>query len=186
MRAKVTSLWRPARWLLLAAVVAGAVYLIAQPDAEAQQGPRGGYGGPGIARRRPGNAPPYGGGGMYRHRGGRGGSMHQAGPRRGGGMRGPGAGMRRGGGGNLVANDDYVYVVARGTLYQFDAESLELVNKVSVRPDGPQGPPGGEDGGPGPRMRRGRPRGGQYGPPGDRQGWQGRRGRGGWRAPEEE
>lgn len=188
MRGQVKSLWKPARWLLLAVVVAGAVFLLVQPGADAQQGgPRRGYGPPEMADRGPADPPSYGRRGGRGYRRGRGGPGQQAGPGRGRGMRGPGAGMqRRGGGANLTANDNYVYVLVRGTLLQFDAESLELVNKTSLRPDRSETSPEEGEAPPGRRMHRGPRRGGQYGPPGDRPEWPRRRGRGGWRAPEGE
>ncbi|MGC9004378.1 MAG: hypothetical protein ACP5KZ_06720 [bacterium] len=56
------------------------------------------------------------------------------------------------GGTAMAANNDYVYLVWMGTLYQYDAKTLKQVNKVEL--PRPQMPPMGGMGGP------------QFGPPG--------------------
>ncbi len=54
-----------------------------------------------------------------------------------------------GGGVALAAHGDYVYVLRGNTLYQFAAEGLELVKKVTLEDDRPMGPGRGPGMGPG-------------------------------------
>jgi hypothetical protein len=75
---------------------------------------------------------------------------------------GPGGGMGRmggmGGGGQMqmAVSGGYVFVLAYGTLYQYDATSLELKNKVEIpRPQMTGGAAGGGFGGGGAGARGG-------------------------------
>jgi hypothetical protein len=59
----------------------------------------------------------------------------------GGGMGGPGGGP--GGGMQLAASNGFVYVLAFGTLYQYDATTLQLKKQVTIPRPGQTGPAGG-------------------------------------------
>ena len=77
------------------------------------------------------------------------------------GMNRPFPGAR--GGAALAVHGDHVYVLSGNTLYQFAAEDLGLVKKVTLQEERPFGPPRGPRRGPG----EGRPDGRR--PPGDEQ-----------------
>jgi hypothetical protein len=86
---------------------------------------------------------------------------------------------------NLTANDKYVYVLAGRYLLQFDAESLEMVNKTALKRER-EGTDADEDMHPRRRMRHYRPRRGTDEGPPQRPEWREQRRRGGWRRPDEE
>ena len=177
MTGQVRSLWKPAKWVLLAVVVAGITYVLVQPDAQAQQvGPHGGYGQEERSGGRRRYGTPRSQPRMYRRQGGR---MQQ---RPGGDQM---AGRHRRPGVNLTANDEYVYVLAGRHLLQFDADSLELVNKTLLKRDRDEAEAD-EGMHPRRRMRPHRPRRGTGEGPTERPEWREQRRRGGWRRPDEE
>ena len=101
--------------------------VLAQPDRERDRDE-----GPGAQR------PPFGRGGPGEFERGR---DEFGGP---GGMPLLGGGR---GGAALAVSGEYVYVLHGNTLYQFAAEDLKLVKKVTLEEDRPMGPPMGPPGG---------------------------------------
>lgn len=117
-----------------------ATQVLAQPEAQGDQGapPDEGF----QPRPQPGFQPRLGGPG---------------GPGGPGGFGGPGFNLRTAGlrgGGALAVSGEHVFVLYGNTLYQFAADDLKLIKKVTLQQERPFGPPGGWSGGFGPRPER--------------------------------
>ena len=128
---KRNGVWtRAPRWLALAAVVAGVVALCVVPLALGQEGPRRE---PGAGQRGPAGPGGPGGPGMAGEPGVPGGPGGFAGPRV------PQAVA-------MVAHGNFLYVLRGPVLAQYNAQTLELIKEVTMKPEhGPgegQGQPG--------------------------------------------